>query len=380
MARFSPAFLEDLRSRVPVSEVVGKVVKLRKAGRELKGNSPFNKEKTPSFFVNDQKQAWFDFSSQKNGSIFDFVMLTEGSPSRGRRAHCLHGRCAVASGLARGRAARRTAPQPEAGSRVGGAVLSEAAWRTGRRASAAYLADRGIDDALIKSFRLGWAPPERFALKEALGAQQVSTESMIEAGLLIHGDDIPVPYDRFPWSRVFPIADATRKRGRLRCPGAGRRAAEVPQLAGDAALPQGDAALQRAWARMPTFKGEPLIVVEGYVDVIALAGAGFGGAVAPLGTALGPEQMTALWRMADEPILCFDGDEPGKRAMDKAVDTALPLLRPGKSFQFAVLPKGQDPDDLVRAGGKEAVRKTVSMRRDRSSMCCGPERPQSHRR
>jgi DNA primase catalytic core len=346
MARFSPAFLEDLRSRVPVSEVVGKVVKLRKAGRELKGNSPFNKEKTPSFFVNDQKQAWFDFSSQKNGSIFDFVMLTEGVTFPE----------AVSPEVERQEEQRRSLKQVvELAAQFFQRQLGEPGGEPARR----YLADRGIDDALIKSFRLGWAPPERFALKEALGAQQVSTESMIEAGLLIHGDDIPVPYDRFRGRVIFPIADA---RGNVVGFGARALGDEQPKYLNSPETPlfhKGTLLYNAHSARMPTFKGEPLIVVEGYVDVIALDGAGFGGAVAPLGTALGPEQMTALWRMADEPILCFDGDEPGKRAMDKAVDTALPLLRPGKSFQFAVLPKGQDPDDLVRAGGKEAVRKTV---------------------
>src|SRR5882757_2667794 len=206
--RFSPQFLDELRARLPVSEVVGRRVKLRKAGREWKGLSPFNQEKTPSFFVNDQKMAWFDFSSGKNGSIFDFVMLTEGVsfPEAVERL-------AAQAGMA----LPQVNPQEEARDQRRktlndvvelAAKFFEAtlASRLGAKARG-YLADRGLDPATQLKFRLGYAPAERFALKEHLGSHGIPVEDMIEAGMLVAGDDIPVPYDRFRNRVMFPIAD-----------------------------------------------------------------------------------------------------------------------------------------------------------------------------
>ena len=212
--RFSPEFLEDLRDRLPVSEVVGRRVKLKKAGREWRGLSPFNQEKTPSFFVNDQKQAWFDFSSGKNGSIFDFIMMTEGvgfPEAVERLAH--HGRHADAESLARGRerassGARRCMKSSSLPRNFSKAPCSRAAGAKAR----GYLADRGLGAETQLQFRMGYAPPDRFALKEHLGKLGVPVEDMIEAGLLIHGDDIAVPYDRFRDRVMFPIPDW---RGRL---------------------------------------------------------------------------------------------------------------------------------------------------------------------
>src|SRR6188508_2399163 len=196
--RFTPQFLDELRARLPVSEVVGRRVKLQKAGREWKGLSPFNKEKTPSFFVNDQKQAWFDFSSGKNGSIFDFVMMTEGVafPEAVER---LAGMAGVpvpkSSPEAEAREERRKTLHEivELAAKFFEATLASRAGAKTR----GYLADRGIEPKTQLNFRIGYAPPERYALKEHLGAQAISTEDMIEAGLLVAGDDIPVPYDRF---------------------------------------------------------------------------------------------------------------------------------------------------------------------------------------
>ena len=211
--RYPPSFLDELRARLPVSEVVGKRVRLRKAGREWKGLSPFNKEKTPSFFVNDQKQAWFDFSSGKNGNIFDFVMQTEGLsfPEAVERL-------ASIAGLS----LPEVSPQAEARERRAqslydvmdlAAKFFEVTLASGRGAKArGYLADRHIKNSTQLEFRLGYAPPERYALKEHLGSLGVSVESMIEAGLLIAGEDIPVPYDRFRDRIIIPIHD---QRGRV---------------------------------------------------------------------------------------------------------------------------------------------------------------------
>src|SRR6266550_9266307 len=196
--RFSPEFLDDLKSRLPVSEVVGRRVKLKKAGREWKGLSPFGKEKTPSFFVNDQKQAWFDFSSGKNGSIFDFVMMTDGVtfPEAVERLASMAGvPLPRSTPEAEAREERRKTLHDivELAAKFFETTLAA---RAGAKARG-YLADRGLEPKTQLKFRTGYAPPERFALKEHLGAQGIAAEDMVEAGLLVSGDDIPVPYDRF---------------------------------------------------------------------------------------------------------------------------------------------------------------------------------------
>ena len=386
--RFSPQFLDELRARLPVSEVVGRRVKLKKAGREWKGLSPFNQEKTPSFFVNDQKMAWFDFSSGKNGSIFDFVMMTEGVsfPEAVERL-------AAQAGMplpkfspedeARDQRRKTLNDIVELAAKFFEATLAS---RNGAKARG-YLADRGLDPATQLKFRLGYAPAERFVLKEHLGNQGISTEDMIEAGLLVAGEDIPVPYDRFRDRVMFPITDL---RGRVIAFG-GRalekdaqakylNSPETPLFhkgatlyniaAARAAVHNAGKSTQPAQtnAGKSTQSAQnrpsaPLIAVEGYVDVIAMVSAGFEATVAPLGTALTTEQLVLLWRMADEPTLCFDGDDAGRRAAYRAVDLALPLLRPGKSLKFASLPEGHDPDDLVRAGGREAINEVLGAAR-----------------
>jgi DNA primase len=355
--RFPPQFLEELRARLPVSEVVGRRVKLRKAGREWKGLSPFNKEKTPSFFVNDQKQAWFDFSSGKNGTIFDFVMLTEGVsfPEAVERLAAQAGLPLPAfTREAQEREERRKTLYEivELAAKFFEATLAARAGARGRF----YLTDRGIMPATQLKFRLGYAPVERYALKEHLGAAKIPVEAMIEAGLLVAGDDIAVPYDRFRDRIMFPIADW---RGRIIA--FGGRALEKDVSAKYLNSPEtplfhkGGTLYNVAAARKAAHEGAPVIAVEGYVDVIAMVTAGYAATVAPLGTALTTEQLALMWRMADEPILCFDGDDAGRRAAYRAADLALPLLKPGKSLKFAALPDGEDPDDLARSGGAEAI-------------------------
>jgi DNA primase len=355
--RFSPQFLDELRARLPVSEVVGKRVKLMKSGREWKGLSPFNKEKTPSFFVNDQKQAWFDFSSGKNGSIFDFIMMTDGVafPEAVERLASMAGvPLPIVSQEEEAREEKRKTLY-EVMELAAKFFEAQLASRVGAKARG-YLADRALTSPTQLKFRMGYAPGERYALKEHLGKEGVPVPDMVESGLLIAGDDIPVPYDRFRDRVMFPILDF---RGRIIAFGGRALAAdaqakylnspETPLFHKGSNLYNGFA------ARTAVHDGAPLIVVEGYVDVIAMVTAGYPATVAPLGTALTEEQLGILWKMADEPILCFDGDKAGQRAAYRAADLALPRLRPGKSLRFALLPEGQDPDDLFRSGGKEAI-------------------------
>jgi DNA primase len=363
--RFPPQFLDELRARLPVSDVVGRRVKLRKAGREWKGLSPFGKERTPSFTVNDQKGFFHDFSSGKHGDIFAFVMETEGVtfPEAVERLASLAGvPMPTMSEAAEAQEVRRRTLHDvvELAAKFFEATLAA---RIGAKARG-YLADRSIEPATQLKFRIGYAPPERFALKEHLGAQGISVEDMIEAGLVISGDDIPIAYDRFRDRVMFPISDL---RGRVvafggraldkDAPAKYLNSPETPLFHKGAMLYNG------ASARQAAHDGAQVIAVEGYVDVVAMVTAGFPATVAPLGTALTEDQLALLWKLADEPVLCFDGDAAGRRAAYRAVDLALPKLAPGKSLVFASLPEGQDPDDLARSGGPSAIAEVLAAAR-----------------
>jgi DNA primase len=372
--RFSPQFLDELKARLPVSEVVGKRVKLIRAGREFKGLSPFNKEKTPSFFVNDQKQAWFDFSSGKNGSIFDFIMQSEGVtfPEAVERLAAMAGVPLPKQTRDDEEREQKRKSLHEVMELAAKFFETTLASRAGAKARG-YLADRALDPATQLKFRLGYAPGDRFALKEHLGAQGVPVPDMVEAGLLIAGDDIPVPYDRFRDRVIFPIGDL---RGRIIA--FGGRALEKDAQAKYLNSPEtplfhkGGNLYNFAGARQAAHdgaqRGVQVIAVEGYVDVIAMVTAGFAATVAPLGTALTEDQLALLWKMTDEPVLCFDGDKAGLRAAYRALGLALPRLKPGKSLKFALLPEGQDPDDLVRTAGREAVAEVIQAARPLAAM------------
>jgi DNA primase len=363
--RFTPQFLDELRARLPVSEVVGKRVKLKRAGREWKGLSPFQQEKTPSFTVNDQKQFYHDFSTGKHGNIFDFVMETEGVsfPEAVERLASMAGMPVPSATPDAARQEQRRKTLYDVMELAAKFFADTLASRNGAKARG-YLADRAISPATQLQFRIGYAAGERFALKEHLGAQGIPVEDMVEAGLLVAGDDIPVPYDRFRDRVMFPITDL---RGRVIA--FGGRALEKDAQAKYLNSPEtplfhkGDNLYNLAPARLAAHNGAALVVVEGYVDVIAMVGAGFAASVAPLGTALTENQLALLWKMADEPILCFDGDKAGQKAAWRAADMALPHLKPGKSLRFALLPEGQDPDDLARSGGRGAIEEVISAAR-----------------
>jgi DNA primase len=363
--RFTPQFLDELRARLPVSEVVGKRVKLKKAGREWKGLSPFQQEKSPSFTVNDQKGFYHDFSSGKHGDIISFLMETEGVgfTEAVERLAAMAGLPLPAATPDAARHEQRRKTLHDVMELAAKFFADTLASRNGAKARG-YLADRGISPATQLQFRIGYAPGERFALKEYLGSQGISVEDMVEAGLLVAADDIPVPYDRFRDRVMFPITDI---RGRVIA--FGGRALEKDVAAKYLNSPEtplfhkGDNLYNLAPARLAAHNGGALVVVEGYIDVIAMVGAGFAASVAPLGTALTENQLALLWKMADEPILCFDGDKAGQKAAWRAADLALPHLKPGKSLRFALLPEGQDPDDLARSGGRVAIEEVVSAAR-----------------
>src|SRR6201995_1045258 len=363
--RFTPQFLEELRARLPVSEVVGKRVKLKRAGRAVKGLSPVQQEKTPSFTVNDQKQFSPDFSTGKHGNIFDFVMETEGVsfPEAVERLASMAGLPLPIATPDAARHEQRRKTLYDVMELAAKFFADTLASRNGAKARG-YLGDRAILPQTQLQFRLGYAPPDRFALKEHLGAHGIPVADMVETGLLIGGDDIPVPYDRFRDRVMFPITDA---RGRVIAFGGGGLekdvAAKYLNSPETPLFQKGDNLYNLASARQAAHDGSPLVVVEGYVDVIAMVGGGYGASVAPLGTALTENQLTLLWKMADEPILCFDGDKAGQKAAWRGADLALPHLKPHKSLRFATLPEGQDPDDLARSGGRGAIEEVIAAAR-----------------
>ncbi len=363
--RFSPSFLDEIKARLPVSEVVGRRVKLKKAGREWNGLSPFTAEKSPSFFVNDQKMAWFDFSAGKNGNIFDFVMETEGL-SFPEAVERLAGEAGLEVPKSTPEAAereRKRASLTDVLELAAKFFQDQLQGRAGAKARG-YLADRGLGPSVQTRFGLGYAPAERYALREFLAGKSATVETMIEAGLLSHGDDIPVPYDRFRDRVMFPICD---RNGHVIAFGGRALEKDVPakyiNTAETTLFHKGSVLYNHHNARKAAHDSGAVIAVEGYVDVISMTMAGFANVVAACGTALTPDQCELLWRMAEEPILCFDGDRAGRKAAYRAIDTALPLLGPGRSLRFAFLPDGQDPDDLARNGGHQAVAEVLASAR-----------------
>ncbi len=363
--RFTPQLLDEIRARLPVSHVVGKRVPLKRQGREMAGLSPFKAEKTASFFVNDAKGFYHCFASGEHGDIFTFLMKIEGLafPEAVERL-------AAEAGVALPAA---SASDHEAASRYERLRLVMAAADDFFRRQLAnnngagardYLDRRGVAQVMRERFGLGFAPSDRHALKQVLAGAGFTQEEMIEAGLLIAGEDIPVSYDRFRNRLMFPIRDPRGRTiafgGRALYPDANAKylnSPETPLFHKGATLYNADL------ARGPAHDRERIVVVEGYMDVIASASAGVGETVAPLGTALTDDQVKLLWRMADEPILCFDGDEAGQRAASRAIEVALPLLSAGKSLRFAFMPPGLDPDDLIRAQGAAAFTDALSRAR-----------------
>ena len=362
---FSPAFLDEIRARLPVSEVAGQRVKLKKQGREWRGLSPFGAEKTPSFYVNDQKGFYHDFSSGKHGDIFSFLRETEGLsfPESVERLAQMAGVPMPVQTQENREAEKARAGLTEvldlAASFFQGCLQA----REGARARG-YLADRGMSAAMQQHFRIGYGPPDKYAMRDALALKGASVETMVEAGLLIHGEDIAVPYDRFRDRVMFPICDRGGRviafGGRALDKNAPAKYLNSPETS---LFHKGSVLYNHHNARKAAHDTGTVIAVEGYVDVVSMTAAGFAHVVAPLGTALTGDQCGLLWKMAPEPILCFDGDKAGRKAAYRAIDTALPLLGPEKTLRFALLPDGQDPDDLARAGGAEAVRAVISQAR-----------------
>ena len=357
-----PEFIEDLRQRVPLSDVVGRRVKLIRKGRRHSGLCPFHAEKTPSFSVVDDDGFYHCFGCGVHGDAISFLREMDGLEFMEAVE-----RLAEMAGLA----VPRTAPQDPAASRQRKAALDileettlffEAALRRddGRDATR-YLKQRGLDSAIVKTFRIGYSP--RMGLRAALKDKGFSDEDMLAAGVIRKSDRDGSLYDYFRDRVMFPIEN---RQGKVIAFGARALGDAQPKYlnSGEGTTFSKKAVLY-GWvqAREGLRRNLPLVVAEGYMDVIAIHHSGAAAAVAPLGTALTPEQIALLWKLHDEPVLCFDGDAAGQRAQTRALERILPLLEPGRSARLAVLPEGKDPDDLIAASGPEGFRKVIGTAR-----------------
>ncbi len=349
-------FLDELRSRIGLADLIGRRVKLVKRGREYTGLCPFHSEKSPSFTVNEDKGFYHCFGCSAHGGAIDFVMNTEGLsfPETIERL-------AGEAGLEVPRSAPRDREAEERRKNLYDVSQIAADWFAGQLSGLAgdgardYLKGRGLTAATIERFHLGFAPDGRDRMKATLLARGLDEAQLIEAGLLIKPEDGGDSYDRFRNRLMFPITDA---RGRIVAFGGralGEQRAKYLNSPETPIFHKGDLLYNLSNARKPARDGNALVVVEGYMDVIALDQAGLPFAVAPLGTAVTEQQMQAMWRLVAEPALCFDGDAAGQRAAQRAAERALPLLKPGHSLRFVAMPEGEDPDSLVRAKGAEAL-------------------------
>lgn len=351
---FSHQFLDELRARVALADVVGKRVKLVRKGREHTGCCPFHNEKTPSFYVYDDH--YHCFGCGAHGSAIDFVMETEGLsfPEAVERLAA-----DVGMEVPRETPEDRERQQRRASlydvMEAACAFFEKALRMPEGKAGLDYFRHRGLTDATIKDFRLGFAPDNRDAIKAALMRDGVTEDQMIACGLLKRPDDARDAYGYFRGRVMFPITD---RRGRVIAFGARILGKGEPKYLNSPETDlfhKGRNLYGLVTAMRASRDAGTVIVAEGYMDVIGLAQGGMAHAVAPLGTALTEEQLALLWKMVPEPVLCFDGDAAGQRAAARAAERALPMLKPGFGLRFAVMPKGEDPDSLVAKGGQAAM-------------------------
>ena len=361
-----PGFLDELRNRTSLAQVVGRKVlwdtrKSNQGKGDLWAPCPFHQEKSASFHVDDRKGYYYCFGCHAKGDAISFVRETENvgfmeaieilageagleMPERDRRAQEKADRHTILS---------QVMEQAVGWFRL---QLKTAAGGEAR----AYLAGRGLTQSALDRFEIGFAPPGWDNLREALISKGVTPDLLLAAGLVKASDKGRAPYDVFRNRIMFPIRD-----GRGRAIAFGGRAMDPADNAKYLNSPETELfdksrnLYNLKPAREASGKGQPLIVAEGYMDVIALSEAGFGAAVAPLGTAVTEPQLQLMWRVSEEPIIALDGDTAGLRAAFRVIDLALPLLEAGKGLRFAIMPEGKDPDDLLRAEGPEAVQKVL---------------------
>lgn len=376
--RFSPTFLEEIKDRVPISDVIGKRVTWdRKKTNGSKGDywacCPFHGEKSPSFHCEDRKGRYHCFGCGVSGDHFRFLNELDGMsfPEAVQQIADLAGVAMPQPDVEAEKRDKQRSTLQDVMEMATHFFQDQLQTANGARARA-YLRDRGLTGRTIETFRLGYAPESRNALKEHLANKGIPREQIEACGLVVHGPDIAVSYDRFRDRIMFPILSSREKviafGGRAMSPDAPAKYLNSNETE---LFHKGNVLYNFARARR-TLGGadgnDTIIAVEGYMDVIALHQAGIENAVAPLGTALTENQLELLWKLTQEPILCFDGDGAGIRAANRAVDVALPHLKPGRSVRFALLPDGKDPDDLVREEGRAPFDRVLAAARSLSEM------------
>lgn len=361
-----PGFLDELRNRVSLSQVVGRKVTwdMRKSNM-AKGDwwapCPFHQEKSASFHVDDRKGFYYCFGCHAKGDAVTFIKENDNLSFM-----------EAVEVLAREAGMQMPARDPQAAQKADrrtqlSQVMEEAVkWfrlqlKTSAAAEArAYLDKRRMSPAAQERWEIGFAPDQRQALFAALTQKGIAPDLIVDAGLCAKPDDGGPPYDRFRGRIIFPIRDARGRAislgGRAMDPNARAKYLNGPETE---LFDKGRNLYNQAPAREAAGKGQPLVVAEGYMDVIALSEAGFRATVAPLGTAVTEDQLRLLWRIHDEPIIALDGDAAGIRAALRVIDLALPLLEAGKGLRFAILPQGMDPDDLIKAQGAPAMQKVL---------------------
>lgn len=356
---FPPGFLDEIRTRLPLSEVAGKRIKLSRAGREHKGCCPFHNEKTPSFYINDSKGFFHCFGCGAHGDVIGFVMRHD----RLSFPEAIE-QLAQQAGLDVPRLTREEVEAEDSRKTLHQLCEATCAWyeeqlhKPKGRAALEYLQGRGLSDAAMGRFRLGYAPQDGSLLISHLKTLGFDIEQMIEVGLARKPDDGRGAYSFFRDRVMFPVTD---RRGRVVAFGGRIMSGDGPKYINSPDHPlfhKGKLLYSLARAREEAPRGQPIVVVEGYMDVIAMVEAGFTAAVAPLGTAITEDQIEQLWKLGSsvgDPIICLDGDSAGQKAAARAIDRVLPRLGPARSVRFAFLPDGLDPDELIGQKGKGAM-------------------------
>ena len=360
-----PGFLDELRSRLSLGQVVGRKVmwdqrKSNQGKGDLWAPCPFHQEKTASFHVDDRKGFYYCFGCHAKGDAISFVRETE-------NVDFMEAVKILAAEAGMPVPERDPQAQEKADKRTQLVDVMEQAvkWHRMQLQTAAageardYLARRGLSVEAQERWEIGYAPANGGVFGHLTG-KGVEAQQVIDAGLAAESDRGGAPYDRFRGRIMFPIRDARGRAigfgGRAMDPNHPAKYYNSPETA---LFDKGRSLFNHGPAREAAGKGQPLIVAEGYMDVIALSEAGFGATVAPLGTAITEDQLRLLWRMADEPIIALDGDTAGLRAAMRVIDIALPMLEAGKSLRFALMPEGLDPDDLIKAQGACAMQKLI---------------------
>jgi len=361
-----PGFLDELRTRSSLSQVVGrKVVWDARKSNQGKGDMwapcPFHQEKSASFHVDDRKGFYYCFGCHAKGDAISFVRETE-NVSFMEAVEIL----AREAGMPMPERDPRAQEKADVRTELADVMELAVKWfrlqlRTGGASAAReYLERRGLNGEVCDRWEIGFAPDSWQGLWDALKGKDIADELILGAGLAKPSSKGGKPYDTFRGRIMYPIRDA-----RGRCIAFGGRAMDPEDKAKYLNSPEtelfdkGRSLYNVKNARVAAGKGQPLLVAEGYMDVIALSEAGFEASVAPLGTAITENQLAMLWRISDEPVITLDGDTAGQRAALRLIDLALPLLEAGRSLRFAMMPEGQDPDDLLKSAGAGAVQKLL---------------------